>query len=1050
MFPVQKVILKAYYGLALDTKKRNVRITDWKHQNERILTEAEYLEWLYEQGRSNIREVVAGDRRRDLVLAIGRRSGKCVLGGTLVLTNQGLLKIRDLLPDPNLPENQSAPLRVQVAQEGSRRADTSHFYNGGVKTVRELTTRCGYQLGGTDNHRIKVLYPDGAVRWKYLADLREGDIVAVHRGTNLWAVDPVDCRSHHVASGQKEVRLPEILDERWGLLLGCLVGDGHWTKRSSVAMTMEDPEMWDQMQELFSELLGHSSTYMDKRTANTGDLQFHSVAVREFLHRLGWRWDLERDQKEIPWSILQSPRSVVAAFLRGLFETDGCAESQGQSVTFSSASEVLARQVQTVLLNFGIVSFVFPKPVHDKTYWILRVRGTNSRRIFAQEIGFLTDRKMCPLLESFREDPREGGDTEAIPYQQVLARQLLESVPKNVSGKGWTRSALRAALGNVIKPSSGEPLTYPRLRKVIQIARDVEAQDSETLAHFQGVLDTNYFFDPVVSITEREEQVWDLTVPNGHAFVANGMVNHNTEMAAWITSYEIYKLLRKPNPQGYYGIPPGDEIKLCAVATGRDQAGELYAKAKHYFLDCTLFDPYRANMTTTYSRFQTQHDIESYGRYGEHDVTQATIKATFYSCIAKGLRGAGNIVVVLDEIAHFVTSGQSSGKEVYKAVTPSIAAFSPKDPDKSVSAAPSRTDGRVILISSPLGRDGFFYQKFRQGFERSESMLCIQAPTWEVNPSISAEDLEGFYLDDPTDFFTEFGAEFSDRTRGWIERREDLVHCIDPKLSRLLKAPARQPHFMGIDVGVTKGGDGTAVAIGHIDKKQQIVLDYIEWIRAGEGKYAHLERLDFEDIADWIVSLGKKFHITEGIMDRWAGLPMEQYLQKKGMRQIVSQLFTPKDTTFMYKTFKDMMWDGRLRLYNWRPNPTGSSGVLLGSAEEGTLCDYLEELLSLQEEKISRHVSSIEAPKSGDKHDDRSDALIRMVWLASQKLGNPKFIAGGAGGASAYARATGYGNRPQTQLGFLRRARLGGSHPSRQIISRLTGNPGGFPGGGRM
>lgn len=812
MYPVQRVILKAYYGIPLNNKVRNVRITNWRKQEEQTFTEAGYLAWLYDQGRSNIREVVPGDHRRDLVLAVGRRSGKCILGSSLVLTDRGVLKIADLAPDSPLLPDQSSPLTVTVAQEGDGRALSSHFYNGGVKTAREFTTRLGFRLGGTDNHRVKVLYPEGDVRWKYLADIQEGDVIALAIGTNLWA------------SG------------------------------------VDSPQNWD----------------------------FLEVTK----------------QREVPQQVLQSACQGVRDFLQGLL---------GERESVTVRYRTFAAQVQVLLLNMGVISRI----TLEQGAWGLQV-----------------------------EHPQCSGD---------------------------------------------------------------------------------YFFDPVVGISEKQEQVWDLTVPEGHSFVANGMVNHNTEMAAWITSYEIFKLLRKSDPQGYYGIPSGDEIKLCAVATGRDQAGELYAKAKHYFLECNLFDPYRANMTTTYSRFQTQKDIEEHGRHGEEEVTQATIKATFYSCIAKGLRGAGNIVVVLDEIAHFVSSGQSSGAEVYKAVTPSIAAFSPKDP-KNRSEPIGPTEGRVVLISSPMGRDGFFYQKFRQGFDRPEAMLCVQASTWEVNPSISAEDLEVFYTDDPVSFFTEFGAEFSDRTRGWLEREEDLVACIDPSLIRLARAPARMPHFMGIDIGVTKGGDGTAVAIGHIDSNGKIVLDYLEWIRAGEGKYKDLFRLDFDDIASWLAELSKKFHITEGIMDRWAGLPMEQALHKKGLRQIISQSFTQKETTFMYKTFKDMMWDSKLRLYNWEPSESGGGGELL-SAEKGDFCGYLEELLELQEEKINRYISKIEAPQTKDKHDDRSDALIRMVWLASQKLGNSKFLSGGPSGSSTY------GKQPQgvgTRLSALRRARLGGSHPSRQ------------------
>ena len=75
------------------------------------------------------------------------------------------------------------------------------------------------------------------------------------------------------------------------------------------------------------------------------------------------------------------------------------------------------------------------------------------------------------------------------------------------------------------------------------------------------------------------------------------------------------------------------------------------------------------------------------------------------------------------------------------------------------------------MISSPLGKQGLFYHKFRQamgGGDAAENMLAIQAPTWEVNPTISANVFKEAYAYDPRMFFQEFGAEFSDRTLGWL------------------------------------------------------------------------------------------------------------------------------------------------------------------------------------------------------------------------------------------------------------------------------------------
>lgn len=500
--------------------------------------------------------------------------------------------------------------------------------------------------------------------------------------------------------------------------------------------------------------------------------------------------------------------------------------------------------------------------------------------------------------------------------------------------------------------------------------------------------------------------------------LACGRRSGKTEISAFITAYEADRLLAKENPQKYYGIAQGDEIKICAVATSKDQAGELYAKAKYYYKSCQRFDPYRANMTSSYTRFQTQFDIENFGRYGSSANPQSSLKIMFYSCVAKGLRGAGNIVVVLDEFAHFNNGGQNSSAEVFNAVTPSTAAFSPKDPE-NLSKEIGPNESKVVMISSPMGKEGFFYEKFQQGWDVPENMLCIQAPTWEVNPTVDAETLETFFLDDPRNFEREFGASFSDRTLGWIENPDDLREIVDPTLRRLDRGPFGISHYMGIDIGVTGGsGDGTAIAIGHVDSNQKIVLDHLEYLRAGEGKFQDYDRLDFEEIADRIVALGRKFQIKQGIMDSWGGIPMEQYLKKKGMPQIISKNFTPQESSDMYQNFKVMMWDKRVRLYNDKEDRSPN--------EE--FCGYLRELLRLRAEVKSRNVVKVEAPR-GD-HDDRSDALIRMIYLASQKLTAPHSVMGSPGSPHR-----GYGSAEATERAIrtrLRAARGWGSHSSRQ------------------
>lgn len=1347
-----------FYGGEGGFYKYRVPIRDWRGQNPKVFTEAGYLRYLHDDGRCNIREAIPGQQRREMVLSVGRRSGKCVTGDTLVLTDQGVRPICEL-GDPDGPEIQ--PLNIGVAQEGSkRRARSSHFYNGGVRETYRVTTRCGFKVEGTGNHRVRVLGPDGSIRWSCLDEIREGDHVCLHRGTDLWAEDPVDLTPFHNEEGRKALSFPDELTPDWGYLMGLLVGDGCWTLPNRIEVTVGDEEYREVVGSVFDRLLGDTKYKPDPRRRTTGQVQCNSTAWRQFLHRLGWALGCGPREKRIPWTVMQSPKKVVTSFLRGLFDADGGVEKEGMVVSFCSASEQLAREVQLLLLNLGVVSRVRAKwnKEHQQDYFVLTLRGLRSRQAFADQVGFSLARKMEPLRASLESASREGGDTESIPHLRPWASKLLHTAPRSNPGQGWGRSHLRKALGNTIKPSAQDEMTGPRLAETLRVARELNAGTAE-VEHLQSILDADYFYDPVVSVEESEARVYDLTVPEGHMFVANGMTNHNTLITSCIVAYETYRLLKKGNPQKFYGSSQSNVIQLISIATDKDQAGLLYQEASGHFrgcfasetriltgegtkaigdlvgqepeiltrngtwkkapvrsfgvqrlyavrlrrqgvektvyatkehrwfaqdhrkayrgqgyceftteelrpgkhrlqstfgrsyknrihaspfgiahgftfgdgsttsgkrnatlanlygqkdkallpyfsmcpqrpgdvrkgqvssvevgalpnffrelpdikenkayllgwlqgyfaadgcvskgqvsfssavrehlefvrdvcallgigtygirtedrvvfgkparlfrvnlmrqsLDesfflipahreafvaaggsdvrrddtrwkvvsveptdrveevfcasvpgnrdfvledniatgnCDYFAPYMANSTQSFANFQTPFDIDKYGSYTENPKAKYSVKVTFRSCVAKGLRGGANIVVALDEVAHFGDAGQSSAEEVYQAVEPSTRTFSPKDPNNPTRPI-SANEGRIIMISSPLGKQGLFYKSFLLGFKNNSAarnMLCIQAPTWEVNPTVPSGTFEASYFKDPRVFATEFGAEFTDRTRGWIPDSKDLLACVDTTLRPKARGPIRAPHFMGLDVALVN--DYTAVAIGHLDEQGNVVLDYIDRIRAGEGKYVKQERLEFDDIADWIYDLSKKFYIARGVFDQWAGIPMEQALQKKGLKQMEAVHHTRQLTSQMFQNFKDMMYDTRLVLYNWPPP----------EREGQENCDYIEELLGLQEEVISKYIILVEAPRGGDRHDDYADALVRMVWLATTHAGKVKTFGKNARtvkGQGSMGGGRSFGSEAE-RVHARQRARLGGSHESRQGKKSRTGTP---------
>lgn len=478
-----------------------------------------------------------------------------------------------------------------------------------------------------------------------------------------------------------------------------------------------------------------------------------------------------------------------------------------------------------------------------------------------------------------------------------------------------------------------------------------------------------------------------------------------TTLSAVFASYELYRILSLSNPQAYYGLPNGNRIQIISVATDKDQASLLFNDVTSHVAKCEFFQPYIANNTQSYVKFRTPFDIERFGPTVRHDNGKfqsfngkASVQLTFKASVSKGLRGSGNIVIILDEMAHFQDKGVSSAKDIYDAITPSTAAFSPKDPrDNTRPLGP--TEARIICISSPLNKAGKFYELFQQAMSLApgtENMIAIQAPTWEINPTVDSTYYRNKYHEDPAVFMTEHGALFTDRVRGWIERESDLLDCIRPALRPKLSGPPRFPHQMGIDVGLI--GDGTTVAITHLEGPN-IVLDYHEvWYAGMTWKDANphlpypimdyakalegVERLDFEEITKWIVALSKKFYITDGLFDRWNGLPLEQALKKAGLKQFRSDFFNRDASSRMYQAVKLFMFDKRLVLYDW---PLLNEGE--GKVKHSPL---IEELLSLQAKQTSKNQIIVEAPKIGGAHDDMSDAFVRAVWLSMERLTNQK------------------------------------------------------------
>lgn len=126
----------------------------------------------------------------ELIFSGSIGTGKCVVGDTLIPTNEGFLKMQDLVKD------KGTGILVQ-SHQGRNRMVTA-VYDQGVSPTIKIRTEKGYSLEGREDHKIIRLH-DGGLNWCRLQDLQEGDMVAVEYGTNLWGMEhlPVEHAEAH-------------------------------------------------------------------------------------------------------------------------------------------------------------------------------------------------------------------------------------------------------------------------------------------------------------------------------------------------------------------------------------------------------------------------------------------------------------------------------------------------------------------------------------------------------------------------------------------------------------------------------------------------------------------------------------------------------------------------------------------------------------------------------------------------------------------------------------------------------------------------------------
>lgn len=448
-----------------------------------------------------------GARTPKGVLLVGPSGvGKCITGESLVLTNKGLMEIRDVPKYYQVDDGGKVwgakVCSLDTEKTRMEKGRASNWYQLGEHKTKKILTEQGYEIEGTFEHPV-VVGVEGKLMFKRLDELKKGEAVAISFGQEVFGK-------------RKDV------DRQTAYLLGVLTGDGNLSVSSRVGLTNSDAEIIDFFRNYVTERYPEAKVYKKGKY----DYIVTYWRFKKDLYKVGMSYLLSFD-KEVPKSILQGKRELVVSFIRGLFDTDGCVQKNRSTIEYTSVSERLIRQVQMLLLNMGVVSSLQVKDPavgrNKKRVYRLTVTG-DYLVVYHDKVGFGIKRKQ-ERLRNMAEKIRNKSNTNIDLFYGV--GHLVEDQWRNLSKRGLSNEWWSKRIHHI---RSRNRISRNSLKLFVDYCRQVD-YGSEMVDYFRRLLEAKLFFSLVKESKDSKGVVYDFTIPQNHSFVSSGFVSHNTLLA---------------------------------------------------------------------------------------------------------------------------------------------------------------------------------------------------------------------------------------------------------------------------------------------------------------------------------------------------------------------------------------------------------------------------------------------------------------------------------------------------------------------------------------
>ncbi len=354
---------------------------------------------------------------------------------------------------------------------------------------------------------------------------------------------------------------------------------------------------------------------------------------------------------------------------------------------------------------------------------------------------------------------------------------------------------------------------------------------------------------------------------------------------------------------GHYNLPPGDTGYVAIISTDRPEAlGRL--RTIEAILDALGLE---------YAPVERIRDAI--------EIADTRMGVRIFTASIKGVSGFTSIFVLCDEVAKWkdADTGANPAFEVLASVRPTMK---------------TQPNARIVLSSSPMGMLDAHYDAFERG--DSGYQVCVYAPTWEANPTITEAET---HADEPDEAIWE--REYAAIPQAAAEASLVTEYLVDRARRRpplLWDLPPMPGHrYVAIIDPATRGNAWTLVVLTRgVDGVRRVAL-VREWRGTSRAP------LSPGAVFGEITGLLTPYRVRALYSDQWSEDALAEIARGHGLSLLTDEAWTATSKRDAYEALKSALQQQTLELHPEGQLKADVLGIVKKLTRNGVTYELLEQ-----------------------------------------------------------------------------------------------------------